>query len=181
MTDGNLNRRQRQHAKARKGEKTSKLIGLQFKIFLAYVTKSRRERATRGKGPEFFSIHFQKVLVPAKNLSSGHSADSLEPRQRARAKCVSMPTNLLPLHKVWRRFCFQQLEKFVQNFFSSISSSWLQLASPRPDYGSGILQLTLSFLTAKHLFPGFFTFFNAIFKFLRPEHDCYAKFTSCST
>ena len=27
----------------------------------------------------------------------------------------------------------------------------------------------------------FFTFFYAIFKFLRPEHDCYAKFTPCST
>ena len=37
------------------------------------------------------------------------------------------------------------------------------------------------FLTAKQLFPRFFTFFNAIFKFSRPEHDCYAKFTSCST
>ena len=33
----------------------------------------------------------------------------------------------------------------------------------------------------KHLFPGFFTFFHAISKFLIPEHDCYAKFTSCST
>ena len=36
-------------------------------------------------------------------------------------------------------------------------------------------------VTAKQLFPGFFTFFYAIFKFLRPEHDCNAKFTSCST
>ena len=41
--------------------------------------------------------------------------------------------------------------------------------------------LTHSFLTAKQLFPGFFPFFYAIFKYLRPEHDCYAKFTSCST
>ena len=39
--------------------------------------------------------------------------------------------------------------------------------------------LTHSFLTAKQLFPGFFTFFYAFFLFLRPEHDCYAKFTSC--
>ena len=38
-----------------------------------------------------------------------------------------------------------------------------------------------SFLTAKQLFPGLFTFFYLIFQFLRPEHDCYAKFTSCST
>ena len=30
-------------------------------------------------------------------------------------------------------------------------------------------------------FSGFFSFFYAIFKFLRPEHDCYANFTSCST
>ena len=36
--------------------------------------------------------------------------------------------------------------------------------------------LTHSFLTAKQLFPGFFfTFFYAIFTFLRPEHHCYAK------
>ena len=42
--------------------------------------------------------------------------------------------------------------------------------------------LTHSFLTAKDLFTRFFfTFFYAIFKFLRPEHDCYARFTSCST
>ena len=34
-----------------------------------------------------------------------------------------------------------------------------------------------SFLTAKQHFPGFFfTFFYAILKCLRPEHDCYAKF-----
>ena len=38
--------------------------------------------------------------------------------------------------------------------------------------------LTHSFLTAKQLFPKIFTFFSAIFKF---EHDCCAKFTSCST
>ena len=44
----------------------------------------------------------------------------------------------------------------------------------------GVL-LTHSFLTAKQLFFGFFTFFYAIFKCLKPEHDCYAKFTSCST
>ena len=48
-------------------------------------------------------------------------------------------------------------------------------------YPFGIYGLTHSFLTAKQLFPGFFTFFYAIFKFLRPEPDCYAKFTSCST
>ena len=48
-------------------------------------------------------------------------------------------------------------------------------------FGFAVLQLTHSFLTAKHLFPGFFTFFYAIFKFLKPEYDCYAKFTSCST
>ena len=36
--------------------------------------------------------------------------------------------------------------------------------------------LTHSFLTAKQLFPGFFKFFYAIFKLLRPEHDCYANF-----
>ena len=47
--------------------------------------------------------------------------------------------------------------------------------------GISIRSLTHSFLTAKQLFPGFFTFFSAIFKILRPEHDCYAKFTSCST
>ena len=41
--------------------------------------------------------------------------------------------------------------------------------------------LSHSFLTAKQLFTGFFTFFYAIFLFFRPEHDCYAKFTSCST
>ena len=41
--------------------------------------------------------------------------------------------------------------------------------------------LTHSFPTAKQLFPGFFTFFFAIWTFLRPKHDCYAKFTSCST
>ena len=44
-----------------------------------------------------------------------------------------------------------------------------------------IMHLTHSFLTAKQLFPGFFIFFYAIFRFLRLEHDCYAKFTSCST
>ena len=42
------------------------------------------------------------------------------------------------------------------------------------------VQLTHSFLTAKQLFPRIFTFFYAISKFSRPEHDCYAKFTSCS-
>ena len=41
--------------------------------------------------------------------------------------------------------------------------------------------LTHSFPTASQLFPGFFTFFYAIFKLLRPKHDFYAKFTSCST
>ena len=41
-----------------------------------------------------------------------------------------------------------------------------------------LVQLTHSFLTAKQRFPGFLTFFYAIFKLLRPEHDCYAKFTS---
>ena len=41
--------------------------------------------------------------------------------------------------------------------------------------------LTHSFLIVKQLFPGFLTFFYAIFKFLRPEHDCYVKFKSCST
>ena len=52
------------------------------------------------------------------------------------------------------------------------------IALPPPPGGV----LTHSFLTTKQLFPGFvFTFFYAIFKLLRPEHDCYAKFTSCST
>ena len=33
----------------------------------------------------------------------------------------------------------------------------------------------------KTTFSGiFFAFFIFIFKFLRPKHDCYAKFTSCS-
>ena len=41
--------------------------------------------------------------------------------------------------------------------------------------------LTHFFLIAKQLFPGFFTFFHAILSIFKPEHDCYAKFTSCST
>ena len=41
--------------------------------------------------------------------------------------------------------------------------------------------LTHSCLTEKQFFPGFFISFFFIFPFLRPEHDCYAKFTSCST
>ena len=44
-----------------------------------------------------------------------------------------------------------------------------------------VVLLTHSFLNAKHLFPGFFTYFYAIFEFLRLEHECYAKLTSCST
>ena len=44
-------------------------------------------------------------------------------------------------------------------------------------------KLTHSFLTAKQLCAGFLTFFLSYFynQFIRPEHDCYAKFTSCST
>ena len=57
---------------------------------------------------------------------------------------------------------------------------WYRLVS-LPENLCLLRRLTHSFLTAKQLFPGFFTFFYAIFSFLRPEHDCYAKFTSCST
>ena len=45
---------------------------------------------------------------------------------------------------------------------------------------NGLAKLTHSFLTAKQLFCGFFTFFYAIFSFLRPEHDSYANLTSFS-
>ena len=41
--------------------------------------------------------------------------------------------------------------------------------------------LTHSFLTGEQLFSRIFKFFYAIFIFSRPEHDCYAKFTSFST
>ena len=34
---------------------------------------------------------------------------------------------------------------------------------------------------SKRFFPRFFPFFFFLYKFLRPEHDCYAKFASCST
>ena len=67
---------------------------------------------------------------------------------------------------------------------SGSSTGWAtppsSLASPWSS-GGLLSTLTHSFLTEKQLFPGFFTFFYAIFKFLRPEHDWYAKFTSCST
>ena len=47
---------------------------------------------------------------------------------------------------------------------------------------NGFLFKTHSIPTAKQLFPGFiFTFSFAIFTYLRPEQDCYAKFTPCST
>ena len=56
------------------------------------------------------------------------------------------------------------------------------LALKRERAGQFFLKfLTHSFLIAKQLFPGFFTFFQAILEFSRPEHDCNAKFTSCST
>ena len=42
-------------------------------------------------------------------------------------------------------------------------------------------ELKPSILTAKQFFPGFFTFIFFLFHFSRPEHNCYAKFTSCST
>ena len=41
--------------------------------------------------------------------------------------------------------------------------------------------LTHSILTGQKIFPRFFTFFFFSFQCLRPEHDCYAKFTFCST
>ena len=55
------------------------------------------------------------------------------------------------------------------------------IAMRRGSGSRGKNALTHSFPTAKQLFPRFLPFFYAIFSFLRPEHDCFVKFTSCST
>ena len=47
--------------------------------------------------------------------------------------------------------------------------------------GFAVLWLTHSFLTARQLFTGFLHFSMLFFNFLRPEHDCYNNFSSCST
>ena len=87
--------------------------------------------------------------------------------------------------------CFNQgkIMGIHKLFFVTYASYIVSRFQYHPASSNITLSLTLHlrakkihfFLAAKQHFPGFFTFFYAIFKFLRPEHNCYEKFTSCST
>ena len=90
---------------------------------------------------------------------------------------IAMPNSHFVLHKEPLK---QHQEKLnIHQLFSCNNYHLGTINGPVGRYGS--TSLTHSFPTAKQLFPDFFTFFYATLKFLRPEHDFYAKFTSCFT